>query len=73
MVIHQCAFEKNRFLLAIGRQGPYLLVHNITRYCSGTYTCHAFNGVGPAVSRVFSINVHCMYTIFTKKDIIFKY
>lgn len=43
---------------AIGRQGPYLLVHNITRYCSGTYTCHAFNGVGPAVSRVFSINVH---------------
>lgn len=43
---------------AIGRQGPYLLVHNITRYCSGTYTCHAFNGVGPAVSQVFSINVH---------------
>nr|XP_022334832.1 limbic system-associated membrane protein-like isoform X1 [Crassostrea virginica] len=43
---------------AIGRQGSYLMIHNITRYCGGTYTCHAFNGIGPAVSKVFSINVY---------------
>ncbi|XP_061192075.1 limbic system-associated membrane protein-like [Saccostrea echinata] len=43
---------------AISQQGSFLMIHNITRYCSGAYECEAFNGIGPAVSKVFSINVH---------------
>ncbi|XP_048734566.2 limbic system-associated membrane protein-like isoform X2 [Ostrea edulis] len=43
---------------AISRQGSYLMIHNISRYCSGTYECEVFNGIGPAVSKSFSINVH---------------
>ncbi|XP_062574505.1 protein amalgam-like, partial [Saccostrea cucullata] len=34
------------------------MIHNITRYCSGAYECEAYNGIGPAVSKVFSVNVH---------------
>ncbi|XP_071078981.1 limbic system-associated membrane protein-like isoform X2 [Haliotis cracherodii] len=41
----------------IGISGEVLLIHNVSRYCGGTYECVAFNGVPPAVNRLIRISV----------------
>ncbi|XP_046350506.1 lachesin-like isoform X1 [Haliotis rufescens] len=41
----------------IGVSGEVLIIHNVSRYCGGTYECVAFNGVPPAVNRHINVAV----------------
>ncbi|XP_076466029.1 uncharacterized protein LOC143297514 [Babylonia areolata] len=41
----------------VGVSGEVLIIHNITRYCGGTYECVAFNGVPPAVTHLIQVSV----------------
>ncbi|XP_052796544.1 protein amalgam-like isoform X1 [Mya arenaria] len=38
-------------------QGETLRLHNITRFCDGTYECNAENGVPPIATKIFKITV----------------
>ncbi|XP_025112039.1 limbic system-associated membrane protein-like isoform X2 [Pomacea canaliculata] len=41
----------------IGEAGQVLVIHNVTRYCGGTYECVAENGVPPSVRREVNVRV----------------
>ncbi|KAK3610191.1 hypothetical protein CHS0354_038829 [Potamilus streckersoni] len=41
----------------IGTAGEILMIHNVSRYCDGTYECVAYNEVGPAVTRQMNVLV----------------
>ncbi|KAL3867418.1 hypothetical protein ACJMK2_044620 [Sinanodonta woodiana] len=41
----------------IGTAGEMLVIHNVSRYCDGTYECVAYNEVGPAVTRQIKVFV----------------
>ncbi|KAL3867416.1 hypothetical protein ACJMK2_044618 [Sinanodonta woodiana] len=41
----------------IGTAGEILMIHNVSRYCDGTYECVAYNEVGPAVTRQINVLV----------------
>lgn len=43
----------------IGEAGQVLVIHNVTRYCGGTYECVAENGVPPSVRREVNVRVQC--------------
>uniref|UniRef100_T1GS18 Immunoglobulin I-set domain-containing protein n=1 Tax=Megaselia scalaris TaxID=36166 RepID=T1GS18_MEGSC len=48
-------------------EGERLILTNVQRTDMGGYRCVASNGVPPAVSKRFDVNVHCKYfccTIF---------
>ncbi|XP_067681504.1 limbic system-associated membrane protein-like [Haliotis asinina] len=45
--------EKER----IGMDGEVLVIYNVSRYCSDTYECVAFNDVPPAVNRQIKVTV----------------
>lgn len=36
-----------------------LVIHNITRFCGGTYECVAENGVPPSVRKDITVKVQC--------------
>ncbi|XP_060592725.1 limbic system-associated membrane protein-like isoform X7 [Ruditapes philippinarum] len=41
----------------IGTTGEVLIIHNVSRYCDGTYECVAYNNVEPAVTRQIKVFV----------------
>lgn len=41
----------------IGSSGEVLVIHNVSRYCDGTYECVAYNNVDPAVTRQIKVSV----------------
>ncbi|XP_052795088.1 limbic system-associated membrane protein-like isoform X3 [Mya arenaria] len=41
----------------IGTAGEVLIIHNVSRYCDGTYECVAYNNVDPAVTRKIKVFV----------------
>jgi len=45
----------------INPAGEMLVIHNISRYCDGTYECVAYNDVDPAVTRKIKVFVECEY------------
>ena len=49
------------FILGIGTTGEVLIIHNVSRYCDGTYECVAYNNVEPAVTRQIKVFVECKY------------
>ncbi|XP_045156642.2 limbic system-associated membrane protein-like isoform X2 [Mercenaria mercenaria] len=47
----------NYILDGIGTTGEVLIIHNVSRYCDGTYECVAYNNVDPAVTRQIKVFV----------------
>ncbi|XP_052283270.1 limbic system-associated membrane protein-like isoform X2 [Dreissena polymorpha] len=41
----------------IGTAGEVLIIHNVSRYCDGSYECVAYNNVDPAVTRKIKVFV----------------
>lgn len=54
-------FKFFNFISAVVEPGEILLIHNISRYCGGTYECIAFNGVDKADSHQIEVEVICKY------------
>ncbi|OPL33637.1 hypothetical protein AM593_05081, partial [Mytilus galloprovincialis] len=48
---------------AVVKPGEILLIHNISRYCGGTYECIAFNGVDKADSHQIEVEVICNHGV----------
>ncbi|XP_052788716.1 opioid-binding protein/cell adhesion molecule homolog [Mya arenaria] len=53
--IYTCAYTVRQTV--IGKAGELLFIHNISRFCDGTYECVAYNGVDPAVTRRMKVFV----------------
>ena len=57
-------FNGNIFTVKI-YEGSKLILRQITRDEMGAFLCIASNRVPPAVSKRFTIDVKCLYTLFT--------
>ncbi|XP_052795087.1 limbic system-associated membrane protein-like isoform X2 [Mya arenaria] len=53
--IDSCAYTLQQ--TGIGTAGEVLIIHNVSRYCDGTYECVAYNNVDPAVTRKIKVFV----------------
>ena len=46
-------------VLAIVDPGEILVIHNVSRFCDGTFECVAYNDVGSSVSKEIKVLVVC--------------